>query len=283
MLRRLLMTASAAALAAALAGCSALIGSAASDTLSAAILNQDDPTLVQNAVPAYLLLLDGLVHQHPDDVGLLAAGAQLYALYGTRFAPSPERAIQLTGKAHRYGTQALCLEHEWACEWDGSDYDGFVQHLNEVTRKETDVLYAYAVGWLSYLDATSEDWSAVAELPWVEAALESVAALDDAYQQGAVHAYLGTLYSLRPPALGGEPEKAKMQFERAIELSGGRDLSVKVEYARRYARLVFDRELHDRLLHEVLEAPAEAPNLTLFNLLAKQHARELLQSAEDYF
>lgn len=283
MLRRLLVTGSAAVLAAALAGCSALVGSAASDTLSAAILNQDDPAIVRSAVPSYLLLLDGLIHQHPDDVDLLAAGAQLYALYGARFAPSHERAVQLTEKAHRYGTQALCLEHEWACEWDGSDYDGFVQHLNEVTRKETDVLYAYAVGWLSYLDATSEDWGAVAELPWVQAALERVTALDDTYQQGAVHAYLGTLYCLRPPALGGEPEKAKMHFERAIELSGGQDLSVKVEYARRYARLVFDRELHDRLLREVLDAPAEAPNLTLFNVLAKQEAQELLQSAEDYF
>jgi hypothetical protein len=58
---------------------------------------------------------------------------------------------------------------------------------------------------------------------------------------------------------------------------------VKVEYARRYARLVFDRELHDRLLREVIDAPAEAPNLTLFNVLAKQQAHELLQSAEDYF
>ncbi|HEU4619441.1 MAG TPA: TRAP transporter TatT component family protein [Gammaproteobacteria bacterium] len=282
MLTRLLMAASAAALAAMLGGCSGLIGSTAADTLSAAILNQDDPALVERAVPAYLLLLDGLIHQHPDDEDLLAAGAQLYALYGSRFA-APERAVVMTEKAHRYGTRALCLEHEWACEWDGSDYDGFVQHLNEVTRKETGLLYAYAVGWLSYLDATSEDWSAVAELPWVQAALERVSALDDTYQNGAVHGYLGTLYSLRPPALGGQPEKAKMQFERAIELSGGRDLSIKVEYARRYARLVFDRELHDRLLREVLEAPVQAENLTLFNVLAKQQARELLQSAEDYF
>lgn len=283
MLTRLSTMAGAAVFAAALGGCSGLIGATAADTLSAAILNQDDPGLVESAVPSYLLLLDGLIYQHPEDTTLLAAGAQLYALYGSRFAPTPERAVVLTAKAHRYGNEALCLEHEWACEWDGSDYDGFVQHLTEITRKETDLLYAYAVGWLSYLDATSEDWSAVAELPWVEASLERVSALDDTYQQGAVHGYLGTLYSLRPPSLGGQPERAKMEFERAIEISGGRDLSVKVEYARRYARLVFDQSLHDRLLREVIDAPAEADDLTLFNVLAQQEARELLASSEAYF
>jgi hypothetical protein len=57
----------------------------------------------------------------------------------------------------------------------------------------------------------------------------------------------------------------------------------KVEYARRYARLVFDRPLHDRLLEEVVGAPAEAPGLTLSNTLAKTQARELLASAPQHF
>jgi hypothetical protein len=57
----------------------------------------------------------------------------------------------------------------------------------------------------------------------------------------------------------------------------------KVEYARRYARLMFDRELHDRLLQEVLAADPVYPELTLSNVLAQRQAKELLQSAEDYF
>ena len=46
---------------------------------------------------------------------------------------------------------------------------------------------------------------------------------------------------------------------------------------------MFDRELHDRLLNEVLAAPAEAPRLTLQNTFAKQRARALLDSADQYF
>ncbi len=87
-------------------------------------------------------------------------------------------------------------------------------------RKTSAPLYSYAVSWLSNLDATSEDWTAVAELPWVEAVLERTLALDETYENGAVHGYLGILNSLRPPALGGKPEVAREHFERAIELSG---------------------------------------------------------------
>jgi hypothetical protein len=98
-----------------------------------------------------------------------------------------------------------------------------------------------------------------------------------------VHTYLGILNSLRPPALGGRPDVAKAHFERSIELSAGLDLSTKVEYARRYARMMFDQELHDRLLEEVIAAPTQAPGRTLFNVLAKRDAAELLETSTEYF
>jgi hypothetical protein len=259
-----------------------IIGAKAGNTLSAAILNQDDPELVASGVPAYILLIDGLISQNPDSVGLLVAGSQLFALYGSRFAP-PERAVALTAKARRYGVRALCLSHEPACQWNGLGYDELVEQLAAVGARNVDALYAYAVSWLSHLDATSDDWNAVAELPWVEAVLERALALDETYERGAIHGYLGILNSLRPPALGGKPDVARAHFERALELSGGQDLSIKVEYARRYARLVFDQELHDRLLTEVLNAPTDAPKLTLFNVLAKKEAEALLATSKEYF
>jgi hypothetical protein len=263
-------------------GCASFIGGKAADTLASAILNQDDPELVASGVPAYLLLVDGLIAQSPDNPALLSAGAQLFALYGSRFAP-PERAVALTSKARRYGERAMCLAHEAACEWHGLDYERYNAELQRVGAKDIGALYSYAVSWLANLDATSEDWTAVAELPWVEAAMMRTLALDETYERGAVHGYLGILNALRPPALGGKPDVARAHFERAIELSSGRDLSIKVEYARRYARLVFDQELHDRLLTDVMNAPVDAPLYTLFNVLAKQEAESLLANSKEYF
>jgi hypothetical protein len=46
---------------------------------------------------------------------------------------------------------------------------------------------------------------------------------------------------------------------------------------------MYEQELHDRLLQEVLAAPAEADGYTLFNVLAKQDAEGLLASSSEYF
>ncbi len=44
-------------------------------------------------------------------------------------------------------------------------------------------------------------------------------------------------------------------------MTDGRDLSAKVEYARGYAKLLYERELHDRLLNEVIAADAAQDDL----------------------
>jgi hypothetical protein len=248
-------------MAGALSACTSIASRIASDTIESAIVSGRDPELVREGLPGYIMLVDGLIDTHPRNAGLLAAGAQLSALYGTRFVANTERAQQLTGKAVAYGERAVCIVHK---------------------PRHFDIFYAYAGSWLGYLQATG-NWDAVADLPRIEALLTRLLVLDETYDHGNLHAYLGILNALRPPALGGRPEVAKQHFERAIELSGGRNLATKVEYAQRYARLVFDQELHDRLLKEVAAAPTEAPGLTLFNVLAKEQAHDLLESSAEYF
>ena len=88
---------------------------------------------------------------------------------------------------------------------------------------------------------------------------------------------------LLPPALGGRPEIGRFHFERAIALSEGRHLLTKVMFADQYARMMFDRPLHDSLLEEVLAAEDDLPGLRLMNAVARRRAQELLDSADDYF
>jgi len=47
--------------------------------------------------------------------------------------------------------------------------------------------------------------------------------------------------------------------------------------------MTFDRELHDRLLNEVLAADPDEPGLILSNVLAQQEAQILLDTSADYF
>jgi hypothetical protein len=263
-------------------GCSGLIART-TDDLSRAVLEHDDPETVRDGAAAYLLLMDGMVNGDPEDAGRLDAAAQLYAAYAALFVAEPERQARLADRSLGYALRAACAEDEALCGLRELGYDGFVARVAAFGEGPDDAapLLTLARSWLLDIRARSSDWGAVADLPKPQALLERVLVLDE--RNAEAHLYTGILETLRPPALGGKPEAGRKHFERAIELGEGRDLGAKVQFAESYARLVFDRELHDRLLNEVLAAPAQAPRLTLQNTFAKQRARALLDSADQYF
>lgn len=267
-------------------GCASLVSNAASgfaDNLSAAVLNQDDPATARAALPSYMVLIDSMIEGSPDEPALLSAGGSLYASFGAVFADEPARAMRLTSKARRYSLRAMCEVYADACSWRDMTYDEFVHSLESVPAKHAEYLFGYGFATLAYLRAHSDDWNALAELPQVEALFNHYLSIAGNQVTAATHTYMGILLTLRPPALGGKPEQARVHFEKAIELSNGRDLSAKVEYARGYARLLYERELHDRLLMEVLQADPYADGLTLGNVLAKEDAAALLAQADEYF
>ena len=251
--------------------------------LAQAILNQNDPATVRDGAPAYLILIDSLIESSPDDQNLLLAGSKLYGSYAVVFVEEPERARRLSDKARVYARRGLCLRRPQVCEYDQGSLDQFSPTLAAMNLADLTALYAYATAWAGWIQSRSDDFEALAELPKIEAMLDRVVALDETFEGGQAHLYLGIIRSQLSPALGGKPEQGKYHFERAIELSAGKNLPAKVEFARYYARLVYDRELHDHLLKEVLEADPQAPGLTLGNVLAQQQAAILLLESSDFF
>jgi hypothetical protein len=269
--------------------------------LTVAVLDQDDPQTVAQGAPAYLLLVDGLIADAPDNEALLLAGARLYTAYasafadgneargagqgrpGGAFAEDPARAQRLTARARAYAERALCAHGESLCALRSATFDDLTARLARVTVSEVGLLYGYAVSWAGWIQARPSDWSAIADLPKVRVLLERVVALEDGHDGGGAHLYLAVLESLLPAAAGGRPEQARAYFERALALSDGRNLTAKVLFAERYARPQFDRALHDRLLGEVLAADPHAPGRTLMNTLAQQRAARLLANADQYF
>ena len=264
-------------------GCASLVSGAADD-LSRAILNHDDPATVESAAPAYLLMVDSLIGEDHDDDVLLRQGASLYAAYTGVFIEDAARARRLSDRAFQYGREAACEYEETLCNIRQQPFAELEAALGALD-DEDDLPYlmALAQSWLIWIRAHSGDWNAVADLPRTERILENILRLDETFDGGSAHVYLGILKTLRPPALGGKPEEARAHFQRAIEISAGHNLSAKVALAENYARLMFERELHDRVLKEVLAADVRVRGLTLMNVIAQQRARELLASADNYF
>jgi len=251
--------------------------------LSAAIMNQNDPAIVRDGAPAYLLMLDSFVEGSPEDAVMLSAAAELYAAYGVLFVEDSERANRLTERALSYGHQSLCASNHLACNISNLPFQAFESTLARLSSKDTASLFTLGLTWIAFIKAHSNDWGALAKLPRAESILKHVQALDPQHQAVQVEHLLAVLKTIRPPALGGDFAAGKAHYERALDLSGGQDLSINVDYARYYARTLYDRELHDRLLKDVMAAEPIREGYTLFNILAQRDAQELLDTADDYF
>jgi len=270
----------------ALSACSTLMNTRTgkfAEQLAQAMLNQRDEQIVREGMPAYLILIDAMINTRPANVSMLLAGARLYGSYATLSMADEERSRRLARQAMDYARSALCLHSETLCGAVDRPMLELEPVLDGLEAADVPVLYGYAVARVGWIRTMREDWDALAELPKVEAELRRVAELDEGWDGGSAHMYLGILNSQRPAALGGKPEIGRLHFERSIELSAGRNLMAKVLFARYYARMMFDRELHDRLLREVIEADLESPGFTMTNVIAKKQAVELLAGGDAYF
>lgn len=270
-----------------LGGCASLMDRASARLgaqLSSGILDHDDPATVAAGLPAYLLLLDGLNSAADANPQRLCLAAELYSAYAGSFVSEPDRAKRLAQRGFGYAERALCaVEARW-CGLGEKRFEDVEQVLAlPASVRHVELLSCAGQAWAGYIQAHADDWDAIAAIPKARRVIERAVEIDPGRGAGQPQLYLGVMNSLLPPAYGGKPEVAKAHFESALVLSAGRNQMVRVLYARHYARLVFDQELHDRLLAEALVADPQAPGMTLMNTLAQQQALVLQQSSRDYF
>ena len=269
-----------------LAACASLMSSAVEDLagdLSAAILENPDVDMVRDGAPAFLLLIDGLLKSNPDNPVLLSQAALLNSAYAGAFVADGERARLMAAKGRAMAERALCVERKENCGVAAKPFAEFEQWTATLTKADVPLAYGLATAWAAWMQANSDDFNAIADLGKVKLLMSRVAELHESHDYGGPHLYLGVFETLVPPALGGRPEVGRFHFERALALAEGQYLLTQVMFAEQYARLVFDRALHDELLNQVLAAEVDAPDLILLNAVAKRRAQSLLDTADAYF
>ena len=246
---------------------------------------QADLELVCDGAPSYLLLLDSLLVSDPDNARLLMHGTQAYTAYASLMPECgrPERAAVLGERAKAYGLRLLGT-HKSLGGADQIPLAGFNEALQGVGPGEVEKLFWGGYAWATWIGFSKGAPAAVADLPKVEELMLRVLALDEGFYHGGAHLFLGIYYGSRPAMLGGRPEVSRNHFEKALALGDRRFLPTLVAYAEYYARQTFDQELYVRLLEEALAFDlAQAPDLTLPNVLAKRRARKLLAQVDEFF
>lgn len=245
---------------------------------------QSDLRLIREGMPAYLMLMDGMIEAWPDNEQLLIAAAQGYSSFASVFLEDQDKdyAKLLFGKGRQYALRSL--ELRGLKEPLQRPFDDFKEDLKRLGKKDAPYLFWSATCWANWINLHLDSVEALAELPRVESIMQRVLELDEGFYYGGPHLFMGIWFGSRPKIAGGDLKKAQRHFLKAIELGKGRFLMAYVYYATYYARQALDKELFVSTLQTVLETPADTlPELTLLNTVAKKKAKELLSRAEEYF
>ena len=267
-------------------GCGQLISSAKKDfanDLAETIKNHNDPETIKQAIPTYLVLISSMIKGDGENVDLLLSGSKLYGSYASIFVDDADRKLVLSQQAYDYAIKAVCIKKPMACSLKSVSYYEYEQILNTFEKEDADLLFTLGGAWAGLIQANSSDWNAIADLPKVKTTITKVIQLDETISNGDAHLYMAVMQSFLPPAMGGKPDEAKTHFERALQISNDTNLMALLLYAEKYARLVFDKELHDRLLIKLLNSTNNDSDNMLINIIAKSKAKILLEGSNDYF
>ncbi len=247
-----------------------------------AFYEEPDPILARDAFPAQLKMLEGILQNDPANARLKLMLAEGFGGYAFLFLEEnePERAkgAYLRGRDYALSTLRAPLNGLASLTLEDAG-----KAIEQAGASDLAGLFWAGYGWGGWINLSKDTPEAVADLPKVVAIMERVNKLFPGYYFGGAELFLGSYDAARPRMLGGDPAKAKVRFEQAVDSTGGRFLTAKLLYAQYYAVATQDEELFKKLLGEVVESKDELPKARLANAVAKQKAKRLLEKTHDLF
>lgn len=250
-----------------------------------ALTEESDLEFAGQALPANLKLLEVMLKNSPDNERLLKLLAEGYASYALGWVEDVdvERARVFYLRARDFGMRAVQQDSDMKKALTGSA-DELKAVLAKKSAEHVPGVFWTAFAWGGYLNITLTDPDAIAAIPTIETMMNFVAEKDSAFYFGGAHLFLGTLYGSRSKFLGGDPEKSKLHFEKALRINGEKFLMTHVYYAKSYAVQTLNDTLFEELLTKVETTSLEVlPTFRLGNAIAKKKAKALLARKEELF
>ncbi len=256
--------------------------------------SDDDPQLIEAALPFSLKLMESLLAESPRHEGLLEALTSGFTQYAYAFVQQQaeeledydldaataqwNRARKLYLRARDYGLRGLNLSHENFAEALRMD------PLSAVAAAEVEdvlLLYWTAVSWSAAIAVSKDDPDLIGDLPVVEAMIDRALELNESFEDGAIHGFLITYEMSRSGGVGDPAVRAREHFERAMELSGGQLASPLVALAESVALAEQNRAEFEDLLQRALAIDPDAKReWRMDNLVYQRRARWLLERAD---
>jgi predicted anti-sigma-YlaC factor YlaD len=258
-----------------------------------------DFELVEESLPSTVKVVEGFLQADQGNHDLLLLTSQAYASLAlvvledrleraAEDSPEADRLLVRTRemylRAHRYALRLLDRRHPGFLVDFGKDQESLERRLRECGAEDVPGLFWAGMPLASAVNLSRDDVTMVSLVPRARALVARALELEEGYYHAGGHMVFGGLYGSMGRMLGGDPDKARRHFERALALTRRRFLMVQVMYAKTLAVQLQDRRLFESLLGEVLKADLSIfPEQKLANVAAKRRARRLLARVKELF
>jgi hypothetical protein len=141
------------------------------------------------------------------------------------------------------------------------------------SKKDAAALFWTGSGWGAAIDMSRDQPDLIVDLPLAKLLVARAQELDPSFYHYGPGMFLGAANSALPEAMGGNPTAGKQFFDEALEKSERKNLMIHFQMARTYAVTTANKELFDKLIKEILDAPDYGDEYRLPNLVAKHRAQ----------
>ena len=255
-----------------------------------------DPELIRAAVPFSLKLVESLLAEVPKHRGLLLTACSGFTQYAYAFVDSDaemaklddyNRHVKLQDRARKmylrgrdYCLRSLELGYPGITERFNGDPEMAVAVLQ---KKDVPLMYWTGAAWGKAVALSLDRPALAGDFPIVQALIRRALALDESFGSGAIHEVMISLEAL-PEDMGGNRDRARQHYLRAIELTKGHSAGVHVSYAMGVLLPQQKREEFVTLINQALAVDVDRePALRLANILAQQYAQYLLDHLDELF
>jgi len=255
------------------------------DNAKVAALASNDIRTFEAAAPSNLFLMEGLIKTDPSNRSLRESASMLYFSYAFMFdAPEDEdyaSLLYLKGRDH--GNAVLLRNKAFGKVWD-KPFDEFASGVSELGDKELPAMVWTVANWSQFISLHLDSTEVLVDIPRVQLLIDRIIEIDGEYFEGLPHMLLGSLLAFRPPMLGGDPEKSKANFDRAMAVSEGKFLLAHYFYAKFYCYRIQDIDMFEATLTMVSEQPDTIlPEYRLLNAIAIRKSANLLEERDELF
>jgi hypothetical protein len=264
-----------------------------------------DYEIFGQAVPGALLQSEALVRSSPDNELLLLGLAKSYVSYAYGWVQDEweraddkgdfetadrieRRVMLLYQRAAQVSLRAVHNRDEkkqLRGKLKARDLPALQAYLREAFTDLDDApaLYWAGLSWGSQMANSGGSVAELADAPIARALMERSVEIDPGYADAGGLGVLGTVEASFPELFGGNLEKAKSYYDRALEVCHRRNHLILLSYAKTYAVAKQDRALFLQLLNEILSAPDQGSDIRMANKVARHRAERYLSKLDQWF